>query len=292
MAASRHDRAYRPAGEPWPYTRAWWGWTGRWMRAEFVASVRSSSTRGTPAVTTSAMTPTKPDAQTEPHPPAIRSSTAIWVLTMVGLAPAVLGFALDLSDFEAHALAGVSGLILGAVLAVVLIDELLRRRRREHWALVYAEMRRSIAEAVLEMGTRFAAMLPGRSAFLDLAGPEDDPLPRADIADSLQRLLDDLRRGATSLAADIEQPDRSSTRRLYDQVAPIAAPLRTATTTRVIALGDQPLLVSALLTFERAERLWQSWLLAVEHEGAPDRFAWEHAVATLSAATGVYRLFV
>jgi hypothetical protein len=222
----------------------------------------------------------------------MRTRTAVLLLTAAGFAPAILGFALGLPDFEAHALAGLSGLILGAVLAVGLIDELLRRRKRETWALVYGEIRRSISEAVLDLSTRFAAMLPGQSAFLEVAGPEDDPFPRADVAHSLEQLLTEVRGRLPQLAGELDQPDRSSTRRLYDQVAPIAAPLRTATTTRVIALGDEPRLVSALLDFERAERRWHGWLLAVEQEGAPDTFAWEHALATLSAAAGVYSEFL
>jgi hypothetical protein len=63
-------------------------------------------------------------------------------------------------------------------------------------------------------------------------------------------------------------------------------------TTRIIVLGDEPLLVEALLTLERAERQWQAWIETVEDWGAPDGFAWRNATNTLEAATAVYGYFV
>jgi hypothetical protein len=63
-------------------------------------------------------------------------------------------------------------------------------------------------------------------------------------------------------------------------------------TTQVIVLGDEPVLVAELLTFERADLHWRSWINTVEREGAPDHIAWEHAMTTLRAGSRVYGYFV
>jgi hypothetical protein len=209
-------------------------------------------------------------------------------LTIAGFFPVALGFALHLHEFIAHVLAGVSGLILGAVLAVWLIDGLLARRRSEHWHAVRGQMLSLACERIIEMAADYAAVIPGEHSFIDRVGPEDDPLAKPEIATALAELLDATALASLELALEVEDPDRASTRLLYDQVKVRIAPLQESMTTRVIALGDEPHLVVRTLALERAHQNWHNWLGEVERAGAPDRYAWEQATLTLKAASELY----
>ncbi len=220
-----------------------------------------------------------------------RSGQLLVGLTLVGLLPAILGFALGLNDFVAHVLAGASGLILGAVLAVALIERLLRQQHREHWSPVHDEMRRAMCEGVVEMAFTFATILPSGAAFIDVVADEEDLRPHARIADALRRLVEAAESDAQPLARDLDS-ERASSRTLFRQVAPVITPLRDAMTSRLIALGDEPALVTVLLAFERAQRQWAIGITSVEHARAPDRFAWECATLTLQAGVEVYSYFV
>ncbi len=244
------------------------------MRREFLAGVQLALNQST-----------------APEPPQMTSRWMLVVLTVAGVVIAVVGFLLEANGFLGNVLAGLSSLILGAVLAVVLIEQLLRRRRREQWHVARGEIRRAICEGMVDMASSFAMVLADDSGFLGIAAAEDDPVARPQIAVALQLLILAIEDGAAGLAAQLE-PDRASSRVLYDQVAPAVAPLRTDTTTRVIVLGDEPQLVAALLAFERTERRWVGWVEAVERSGAPDLMAWQQATSTLRAAVEVYEYFV
>jgi hypothetical protein len=106
----------------------------------------------------------------------------------------------------------------------------------------------------------------------------------------LEELGDVARAEAPSLAASLEA-DVASTRIVYDEAARALEPMQGATT-RVIMLGDEPALVKRMLAFERAQRLWGTWVTEVEHAGAPDRIAWAQAISALDAGTAVYKYFV
>jgi hypothetical protein len=212
-------------------------------------------------------------------------------LGLLGVAIAGAGLLLNVNGFLGNALAGLSSLILGAVLAVVLIEQLLRQRRPEQWHLVRDEIRRAICEGVVDMASSFAIAVSDGSGFLGLVGPEDDPVARPQIAAALEKLIAATEAKAAELAAQLE-PDQASSRILYDQIAAAVVPLRMATTTRVIVLGDEPLLVAALLTLERTEQRWGGWVETVEKSGAPDLMAWQQATSTLQAGTDVYKYFV
>jgi hypothetical protein len=220
----------------------------------------------------------------EPAP----SRRLLYALTVAGLIPVVLGFAFSLPDFIAHVLAGVAGLILGAVLAVVLIDRLLSQRRSEQWHVVRDQMLALICERIVEVGADYSSALPGKQGFFDRVGPEDDPVARPDVAIGLRELTAAVRDAAPELSKDVDYPDRASTRLLYDQVEPLLAPLQDAMTTRVIALGDDPGLVAQLLSLERAQQKWRIWIETVERAGAPDSYAWEQATLALAAACDLY----
>jgi hypothetical protein len=221
----------------------------------------------------------------------MRSREPLIVLSLIGLAPAVAGLIFDVEGFLAHVLAGVSSLILGAVLAVVLIDQLLQQRRREQWQTVRDAIRRAICEGVVDMATSFALVVADGEQFLGLVGPEDDPLPRPQIAAALRKLVVDSEANREYLAKELE-PDTASSRALYEQVAPTIAQFGATMTTRVIALGDEPQLVESLLALERAEHQWKSWVETVEGWGAPDAYAWQQATNTLRAAGNLYSYFV
>jgi hypothetical protein len=223
--------------------------------------------------------------------PAMTTRRLLAALAVLGLGITVLGFALEAEGFSGNTLAGLSSLILGAVLAVALIDQLLRRRHREHWSIARAEICRAICEAVVEMASSFALSVSDDLEFLRLVGAEDDPVTRPQIWLALCDLVEAARAAEQRLSSRLE-PELASSRTLYEQVARVVAPLRIATTTRVIVLGDEPQLVAALLELERAEQRWRSWVDTVEREGAPDYIAWRHATATLQAGTDVYGYFL
>ena len=264
----------RPREEPPTFTLLWWRWVARWMAVEGANGIREAS--GSP--TTDAL-------------PDMTTGRFLAMLTATGAAIAGLGFALEAEGFAGNALAGLSSLILGAVLAVVLIDHLLRRQRREHWSLARNEICRAICESVVDMASSFALFVSGGGGFLYLVGPEKDPVANPRIRAALGALLEAASADEARLSSALE-PDLASSRVLYDQVAAAVAPLRVATTTRVIVLGDEPRLVTALLDLEHAERRWGSWVETVEREGAPDSIAWYHATATLRAGSEVYGYFL
>lgn len=107
----------------------------------------------------------------------------------------------------------------------------------------------------------------------------------------MYEVADDLERAIPDLAATLEV-DAASSRSLHSATQMSLGPIRDLLTTRVIALGDEPDLVRRLMELERHERTWRDWIDQVEHWGAPDRLAWEEALATLRAAVGTYLYFV
>jgi hypothetical protein len=212
-------------------------------------------------------------------------------LGAIGLAIAGVGFLLDLKGFLGNVLAGLSSLILGAVLAVGLITHLLNRQRREQWCVVRREIVRAVCEGVVSMATAFALVLSDDAGFLDLTGSAADLVAQPQIAAALLGLIAVAEADAAELAAGFEL-DRASSRVLYDQVAVAVEPLRAATTTRVIVLGDEPRLVEVLLILERRERLWGELVTMVERAEALDEMAWQQATDTLRASVDVYRYFL
>lgn len=216
------------------------------------------------------------------------SRQLLYILTVFGLLPVAIGFALSLHDFIAHVLAGISGLVLGAVLAVALIDRLLAQRRSEQWHTVRNQMFGLICERIVEMSTDYSGALSGSPRFFDRVGPEDNPVARPEIAAALTDLVIAVEAAVPELSRDVDDPDRASSRVLFDQVTPLVLPLQEAMTTRVIALGDDPHLVGHLLALERAQRSWRTWIEAVEHAGAPDSYAWDQATLTLKVAGDLY----
>jgi len=221
----------------------------------------------------------------------MKSRGPLILLSLVGFAPAIVGLIFDVGGFLAHVLAGASSLILGAVLAVVLIDQLLQQRRRTQWQTVRDAIQRAICEGVVDMATSFALVTSDGERFLGMVGPEDDPLPRLQIDLALRRLVEDSEANQEALAAQLE-PDIASSRSLYEQVSPAIARFGGTMTTRIIALGDEPKLVEALLMLERAEHQWRSWVETVENWGAPDVYAWQQATNTLRAGVAVYGYFL
>jgi hypothetical protein len=223
--------------------------------------------------------------------PAMKSRWLLVALAAAGVLVTILGFALQAEGFTGNTLAGLSSLIVGAVLAVALIDHLLRRQHRERWAIARAEICRTICEAVVDMASSFALSVSDDLEFLRLVGPESDPVASPQIWHSLRDLVEATSSAEHMLSSQLE-PELASSQTLYEQVAPIVAPLRIATTTRVVVLGDEPRLVAALLNLERAEQRWRDWVYMVEREGAPDGLAWQHATATLRAGADVYGYFL
>lgn len=220
----------------------------------------------------------------------IGSGKLLAALTLIGLAPVVIGFAVE-DGFLPHVLAGLAGLILGAVLAVVLIEQLLQRRRKEQWRLAREEMISAICEALVEMAGSFALVLPGANHFLDFVGPEDDPVARPQIAQALQDLVGQTEAHYKALSLVVEDPDLASSRTVYDDAA-LALRMVDRATTRVIVLGDEPGLVKLMLALERAQQRWEQWLETVEQQGAPDRISWHQALLTIRAAADIYAYFV
>ena len=277
---SRRDGWRRPDGEPPAWTSPWWRWAAAWVKAEFAAGIRTA--RSVPSADFA------PEARVEVRSwRAPRSGPILIGLSVVGAALVLLGFKLHLRDFGVHMMAGAAGLILGAVLAVVLIDKLQRQRRSEQWKLVSDEIRRSVSEGVVTMALEFAGYLHVSDDLLRQSSPAEEPAPDRAVASALKNLVATTAAMAPECALDLD-PDRGSSRQLYDQAAVV---LPGATVTRLIALGDQPKLVATLMRFERVERLWADWIAMVEQAGAPDRVAWAYATSTLRAGSELYAHF-
>jgi hypothetical protein len=271
----------RPGGEPEPFSARWWQWLGRWVSDDFFREVHTSRRE-----------PTSRNAEPEPpEPQRDHSRLLLVVLCALGLAPAIAGLAFNVEGFLAHILAGLAGLILGAVLAVWLIDRLLRERRRAQWQVVRAAIRRTICERVVDLGTSYAIAVNTDHDFIGLVGPEDAAIPHHKIRAALSQLCIDLRGAQAALAIQLA-PDLASSRSLYSEVSPAITLLGQEMSTRIIVLGDEPVLVETLLVLEREEHQWHAWIETVEQWGAPDKFAWQKATGTLEAAIAVYGYFV
>jgi hypothetical protein len=212
-------------------------------------------------------------------------------LAAAGIVVTGLGFAIEAEGFAGNSIAGLSSLLLSVVLAVGLIDQMLRRKRREQWSAVRDEMSRAICEAILDMAWSFALVVPDNMGFAETVANERDSFASPRIWRALCDLVEAATVDTDSLAAQLA-PHLASTRVLYDQTAGVVASFRSEMTTRDAVMGDEPKLVEALLAMERAERGWRSQLEMVEREGAPDRLAWASATAALRAGSEVYGYFV
>jgi hypothetical protein len=142
------------------------------------------------------------------------------------------------------------------------------------------------------MATEFAAFDDLDLDFLRLVGPTNRAAAhQTEVAAALRALLDATASNAEKRARSLD-PYRASSRALYERSRAVIAELLSATVARVIALGDRPALVIALMTFERTEREWHYWVQMVEEWGAPDIAAWPYATAMLRTGTEIFESFV
>jgi hypothetical protein len=228
-------------------------------------------------------------------------------LVAVAIIAAVLGLFLDVGGFLGNLAAEVVGVAASIVLAVLAVDVLLERRRRQRWddvrdqtlRAIYVRVGDLMVDAMLDgpveslMRSQDPLNLhPGEARderFWDAVVPEDPASPGA--VEAMEDLAAFLRENSEQLAHhDDDDAGWASSRLLYDEVHEEISQLRDVLTPRVLELADDPELVSRLLALEKADRSWRSSLWLIEKGwGMPDRYGWQSAASVYDAAAAVAR---
>jgi len=251
-----------------PYTRQWWADVWREMRAEFWAGVRNAM--GPPP---------------EAVPMTLGYRSVLGLVCLVGSAVLIAGLIAAPDGFFGNVVAETAGVLLGAVLAVTLIEKILSQQRREQWDAVRDEIVRAISDALLAAATSIYETTGMGYPLLEAVG--EDTTLRPEIAEAMALLPDEIEAAIPAFAANLE-PSLASSRVAFDAVDIEFAPVRDLATTRVVAMGNEPELVALLLRVERREKDWRSGIVLVETENAPDILAWHHAVETFRAVAALY----
>lgn len=212
------------------------------------------------------------------------------LLLLLGSAAAVFGLADETDGFLGNAIAEVSGVTLGAVLAVTLIERVIARQRTERWSPVREEIRRAVCSQVVAMAIDFHMATPQPGRLLETLDARY-AVERAEVADAMSEVADALDAAIPQLASAIE-PDLASSRSLHTSIELSFEPIRDLLTTRVVVLGDEPDLVRRLMALEHHERRWRFSIHGVERFGAPDSHGWEPASSMLRAGIEAYRYFL
>jgi hypothetical protein len=164
---------------------------------------------------------------------------------------AMLGFAIVLfvavvvyglscvKDFGGNLLAEVAGVAAGVVVAVLVVETILERRRNQAWALVRGQLASS-GRTLAQMAARdlhLALPQPDRAAN-SVANPSPMVMPAGHQAATLDRLA-----GALDAHAETYDPNTADTDpvRLHDALSPVIWRIRSELGPRVLASGEPPL---------------------------------------------------
>jgi hypothetical protein len=238
-----------------------------------------------------------------PRAQPLSPSDMLGLLIFFALAGAGGAIAIDSKSAWVSILIGISGLLVGVVLALTLSDRIVRTTRRKRWLRVSGQIADLVRRHVVRVAVEFERTLEDRQLlvkrgwqpFPALANPASTEFAEMDSA--LQSLVeriydsaDDLGRGTDGLGRPVDVAISSSAR-LLQAVDPHMAQLRESITTRVIVVADNPDLVRPLLDLERAHEGWRAFVYDVVRFGTADAQSWQSAAAALAAAAALFAAF-
>jgi hypothetical protein len=201
-----------------------------------------------------------------------------------------LGFAVSRSGFAGNLIAEAIGILISVAIALTLVEDLVRRRRREEWSRVRRQTLRSLCGYIEDIAFRYAMALPDSP--LDIrtnahwaSFPDSDAVEAA--CQGFLELEQQMKTNAPRLAS---QPDldASSSKNLFAEFKDDFAPIRDVLTPRIMSLDDDPELSLLLMELEEASRRWNLVLPAIEEWGVRDEEGWQEAIKVLSCARAVY----
>lgn len=250
-------------------------------------------------------------------------------LALTFVASCVLGVALDAEGFVVNMAATGAGTAAGVVIAVWLVQRLIERERAKQWALVSNQLKRSIIGIASDVAFRtYLEVNPANVDLKALNDdPSHEAWRPGALSQALRQLSDDVRQRADELGEPslptivirgldgshdvfhegssyvVEVPTREAAarrRRSYYRSASTAtllkavhadlSQLRDVLLPRLLQLGADPALASALGDVEGAERRWRWAVEVVEDDwGGLESDAWKAAADLLQALATVVR---
>lgn len=160
----------------------------------------------------------------------------------VALALATAGTALDRTAFAGNVLSELLGAFVGVVVALTLIERLVRRTRQRRWEIVSGQTYATLQWVLVKASLRLYMVLPAPR-------PVDaDPFSGREVG-SLATSLAALARALANYAEDVYED--FDTRATVDAVEGDFEAVRQTLMPRLLALGDEPELIERLATLEQ-----------------------------------------
>ncbi len=186
----------------------------------------------------------------------ISLKTFILLLTTLALLLIISGFFYDTQGFVSNILAEITGLFLGIVVAILLVDRITENQRKKKWERVRQISHRTIAHhlnnIVLELFNHFA--LTKDNSIIT-------PLNNTDLSDTYQKPnLNKVIQQIKKLMA-LEQIQPESVRAYFNAIKWDIAQIRSDLMPRIIQSSDQQELIDALIEFDDLMQDLQSMLI-------------------------------
>jgi hypothetical protein len=203
--------------------------------------------------------------------------SALAGLALASVALTAVGLALGARSFLSNALAELAGLSLGVVVAVLLADAIVERRRAERWSTVSRALIASIADRLdaVRLSAYLSGFLPDYDEAVIL---RERNLVRAlsQVAGAIEKKL------SPPVGRAIQDPEAlletSQCADLLQVVRPDVDYIRQMVIPRALELATDERLAHALIELETAERIWAEGVRLIEEDwGYPDEFVWSHA---------------
>jgi hypothetical protein len=224
---------------------------------------------------------------------------AVLGFVLVAIVATSVGLSIDAQGFAANAAAEIAGLAVSVIVAVMVAESLIERRRREQWNRVAAWLTGDIEERLWGMLLIGDETILPRDYSSRLAAGKNLPAALDFMANRIRAHAEDWAASGTRSAerrgyhrpAGRERETKeellefASSRPLLRAVQEVIHPLRDTVTPRVLDLGTDARLVDLLLQLEYGERLWSQ--IAAGVRGVLDddpALAWRAAAGCYGAA--------
>lgn len=186
----------------------------------------------------------------------ISLKTFILSLTTLALVLIISGFFYDTKGFVSNILAEITGLFLGIVVAILLVDRITENQRKKKWERVRQISHRTIAHhlnnIVLELFNHFP--LTKNNSIIT-------PLNNTDLSDNYQKPnLDNVIQQIKKLI-ELKQIQAESVRTYFNAIKWDIAQIRSDLMPRIIQSSDNQELIDALTEFDDLMQDLQSMLI-------------------------------
>jgi hypothetical protein len=236
------------------------------------------------------------------------------LLGLIAAGTVYWGFSQDGFEFGSNLLAEVAGIALSVLIAILAVDALVERRRRQRWAAVRQATLNSIHTHIIDivadclMSSPIVVLMSWQEegTYWDRIGPASGP-PTTETAEAIAHLSTFIRSNEAVFQeieekrgryADLDQERREAADRwkardwmsrvLYDDVREEVYTLRDVLAPRVLDLSNDPHLTELMLDVEVADRYWRHAIWALENGWDYRSFhAWRAVAALLKACSSV-----